>query len=278
VQRPRPSGAADEVIRSPANQSVKLIRSLRQRKARETERAFVVEGLRAIADGIEAGIRPRLIVVREGEQLDAQQWLGSATSFRVVSPAIFDDLADTVTPQGAIAVFPFPALPMPRVDDPLFVIADQVRDPGNLGTLMRAAAGAGATAVFLTEGTVDPYNPKVVRAAMGSHFRIPIAWLGEHERALIERHCPVRVVAESTADKLYDEVDWTKAAALIVGSEAHGVSDAGRSLGTVSARIPLAAGVESLNAGVAGAVILFEAARQRRHRGRRLSANGAPRS
>jgi RNA methyltransferase, TrmH family len=268
MRRQGPPGATDDVIRSPANRTLKLIRSLRQRKTREAERAFVVEGVRGIADAMAAGAVPFFIVVREGEERNAAVWFGTTIATRSVDANLFDDLAETVTPQGAIAVFPLPELAIPSVVAPLYLILDQIRDPGNLGTLLRTAAGAGATAVFLSEGTVDPFNPKVVRAAVGAQFRIPIGWLSDADLVRIEGDCPVRVVADAAALIGYDDLDWTRGAVLIIGSEAHGATSKGRELGTTSARIPLAAGVESLNAAAAGAVFLFEAARQRRlHRG-----------
>ncbi len=257
---------ADDVIRSPHNRTLKLIRSLRQRKTRETERAFVVEGFRAIADGIAAGATPHLIAVREGSERDADRWFGAGHVVRVANADLFDEIADTVTPQGAIAVFPLPDLSVPGDADPLYLILDQVRDPGNLGTLIRTAAASGVTAVFLTEGTVDPFNPKVVRAAVGAHFRVPIRWLTGGDRAQIQRRAGIRVLADAGSPVSYDELDWTGGVALVIGSEAHGATGAGRELATTTARIPLAGNVESLNAAVAGAVILFEAARQRRQR------------
>jgi TrmH family RNA methyltransferase len=266
MRRQEPLPVADDVIRSPHNRNLKLIRSLRQRKSRETERAFVVEGFRAIEDGIAAGVTPLLIVVREGEEGDAARWFGSAQPRRAIDAALFDDLAETVTPQGALAVFPFPELPIPDVAEPLFLVLDQVRDPGNLGTLLRTAAAAGASAVFLTEGTVDPFNPKVVRAAVGAHFRVPIGWLSDTDHARNVHELPVRVLADADSPLSYDEIDWTGPAAIIIGSEAHGATGTGRDMATTTARVPLAADVESLNAAVAGAVFLFEAARQRRRK------------
>lgn len=257
---------ADDVIRSPHNRTLKLIRSLRQRKTRETERAFVVEGFRAIADGIAVGATPHLIALREGSEPDADRWFGPSHATRVVGADIFDDLAETVTPQGALAIFPFPELDVPGHSDPLYLVLDQVRDPGNLGTLIRTAAASGVSAIYLTEGTVDPFNPKVVRAAVGAHFRVPIRWLSDHEIALLANQAPTRVLADTESPVSYDELDWTGGTALIIGSEAHGATGTGRGLATTAARIPLARDVESLNAAVAGAVILFEAARQRRRR------------
>lgn len=223
----------------------------------------MVEGRLAVADALAAGATPRQVLVRD-DDAEAARALPPGTRYRRVASKLFDRLSDVVTPQGLLAVFPFPDFPLPITDHPLFLVLDRVRDPGNLGTLLRAAAGAGVDAVFLSAGSVDPYNPKVVRAGMGAHFRLPIHALDEQARAEIEARCPLRVIAAAAGAVPYDQVDWRQPAVLIIGAEAAGVGDDGINLGTMTATIPLAAGVESLNAGVAGAVILFEAARQRR--------------
>jgi RNA methyltransferase, TrmH family len=252
-------------IQSQANPAIKRVRSLQRRKVRETERAFVVEGRRAVGDALAAGAVPQLLLVREGdEELVGALPHSAAAPVRRVSPAAFDPLSETATPQGVLAVFPFPDVPLPRSETPLLLVADGVRDPGNLGTLVRAAAGAGVTAVYLTAGTVDPFHPKVVRGAMGAHFRVPIRWLDGGAVEEVVARCPVRVVADARAGRSYDEVDWSGPAALVVGSEAEGAGGTTRALATDAVRIPLASAVESLNVAVAGAVILFEAARQRR--------------
>jgi TrmH family RNA methyltransferase len=130
--------------------------------------------------------------------------------------------------------------------------------------LIRAAAGAGVSATYVTPGTVDPYHPKVVRAAMGAHFRLPILPLDAAALAGIVARIPTRVVADAAARRTYDDVDWTGPSALVVGAEAEGAGTATRQVATDVVRIPLAREVESLNAAVAGAIILFEMARQRR--------------
>lgn len=263
MTRPRSRFGADDLIQSAGNPISKYIRSLRQRKSRETERAFVVEGFRAIADGIAAGADPQLLLLRNGSQDEAIRWLGRRV-YRTVSAPLFDELAETTTPQGAIAVFPLPELPILDVDAPLYLVLDQVRDPGNAGTLIRTAASAGVTALFLTEGSVDPFNGKAVRAGVGAHFRLPIRWLTEDRVALITQSCPLRVIAEADTGVTYDEIQWANPSVLIVGSEAHGVSPEMRNWSTAAASIPLQNGVESLNAAMAAGIILFEANRQRR--------------
>ena len=255
--------AGDEVIRSPANPTLKRIRSLRQRNTRELERAFVVEGVRAVEDGLKAGGRAQVILLRGDADWRPSNSSGEVPIRRVV-PQIFDELAETETPQPVLAVFDFPRLIPGTSSAPLFLVVDGVRDPGNLGTLLRSAAAAGATAAVVMPGTVDPYNGKTVRAGMGAHFRIPIVSLDESLRNIIVASCPVRVLTNASAELIYDRISLDRGTALIVGSEAHGPSNFGRTLATCEVKIPLENGVESLNAGVAGSIMLFEAARQRR--------------
>jgi TrmH family RNA methyltransferase len=253
----------DEVIRSADNRTLKLIRSLRQRKTRELERAFVVEGVRAVEDALHAGGRPRLVLLRaDAEMRPSIADLG--VPVRRVAPQLFNQVSETEHPQPLLAVFDVPNLIPNPSGAPFYVIADGIQDPGNLGTLLRSAAAVDVTAVLLMPGTVDPFNGKVVRAAMGAHFRVPIVPFDSSWREEVIASCPTRVLAEAEAPVPYDEVDWRASSAVIVGSEAHGSSEFGRSLATISARIPLLNGVESLNAGVAASVMLFEAARQRR--------------
>ena len=256
-----------ERITSAANPAIALVRSLSRRDRRAEERAFVVEGQRAVADAIGTGAQPRLVLLREGsEHLVPASTLPPETRVRIVEARLFDRLSDVQTPQGVLAVFPIPERePIPGNAPPLTLIVDRLRDPGNLGTLLRAAAGAGVDAVYLTPESVDPWNAKVVRAGMGAHFRVPIRLFDAAARDVLQQRLPLRVVATADASRSYDSVDWTGPAAVIIGGEAEGVSEGLITWSTGAAAIPLAAGVESLNAAMAGAVVLFEAARQRRH-------------
>ena len=180
----------------------------------------------------------------------------------VVTDKIMRALSNTVSPQGILVVLPFIELPFP--ENPwLVLVVDRVRDPGNLGAILRSADAAGAGQVILTPATVDVYSPKVVRGAMGAHFYLPIAtgvsW-SEMAEALKDRQI---LLAEARGEKVYYEVDWTKPSALIVGSEAEGASQEAERLATERIVIPMQGKAESLNVAVAAGVILFEAARQR---------------
>jgi TrmH family RNA methyltransferase len=163
-----------------------------------------------------------------------------------------------------VAVFPLPVPPMPKHPRRV-LICDAIGDPGNMGGLLRSAAAAGVEVVLLSPDCADPYNPKALRAGMGAHFRIPVAdasW-AQIEQAVAE--LDVRL-ADMTGGPAYDQADWARPWALIIGSEAHGASEQAQALATTRVTIPMAARTESLNAAVACGVLLFEAAKAQRKR------------
>jgi TrmH family RNA methyltransferase len=254
------------MISSTQNERIKYIRSLARRRVRQREGRFVVEGTRLIEEVARAGIRPTLVLYTErwSATLEAQRLLSSLLAAEdgawFVSEAAMIACADTKTPQGVLAVIPFVQL-QPRSG--LVLILDGLRDPGNLGTILRSAEAAGVGHVVLAPGTVDAYNPKVVRGAMGAHFRLPISSLDWPTIAEVMAGRQVWL-AEATGGIAYDAVDWRQAVALIVGGEAAGAGGEATTLATGRVTIPMAGGAESLNAAMAATVILFEAVRQRR--------------
>ncbi len=255
------------MITSLANEKVRFARSLKRRRVREREGRFCVEGVRLIQDAWRAGIIPALVFYEPDtlhaagrSLLDEMQARG--VPCHPVAPRVLKALADTATPQGIVAVLPMPSLePRPHVD--LWLILDGIRDPANLGAVLRVAAGAGVGQVWLAPGTVDPFHPKAVRAGMGAHFRVPLA-RGDWARIAAAVTAEQIWLAEASEGRVYDEVDWTPPSALILGGEATGAGDQASRLATGRVHIPLQGGVESLNVAVAAGVILFEAARQRR--------------
>lgn len=256
-----------EIVTSPGNQVAKLIRSLGQRRRRDQLRQAVVEGDRAVADALAAGAVPVAIVLREGYE-PATPPIATAVGerpdlIRHFDTALFESCSDTLHPQGVMAVVQMPDPVAIRVDATLILLLDGIRDPGNMGTLLRSAAAAGADAVVIGPGSVDAWNPKAIRAGMGAQFRVPIVGLADLSDGWADSF-PRRAIAEAGAARTYDEMDWREATLLIVGSEADGPSETGRSLANLGIRIPMTGGIESLNAAVAGSVILFEIARQRR--------------
>lgn len=185
-----------------------------------------------------------------------------------VTPAVIEALSETTTPQGAVAVVDMhdrdPTSLAEHAD--LVLVLDQIRDPGNAGTLVRCGAAAGAAAVFFTAASVDPYSPKTVRASAGALFKVALGRavaFPELVRELTARGFAV-VGAEAAASTPYDSLDYSGRVAFVVGNEAWGIGAEHRALLSQVVSIPMPGDAESLNAGIAGAILLFEAVRQRR--------------
>jgi TrmH family RNA methyltransferase len=258
-----------DTITSVHNPVLKRARSLLRRKGRIEERAFLVEGVRAVSGMLEAGAVPSLLLVRdEPADLDLIASLDTPCPVRVVSPGLWAGLSDVPSPQGIVAIVDNDQVTTDSRFDvwdiPFLLVADGVRDPGNLGTLLRTAAGAGVTDVLVTPNSVDPFNPKCVRAAMGAHFLVSLSQVAWPDLAQAMAGISVVAVADAGGDLAYDDVAWTEPCAVVIGSEAFGPQPEMYGMATAYVRIPLARNLESLNAGVAGSHVVLEAARQRR--------------
>jgi TrmH family RNA methyltransferase len=257
------------MITSPSNPTLKLVRALQsQRKAREKEGLFVIEGVRLVEEAVRAQAPVRLALhtddldARGRAALHALARLGA--EIHEVTPRVMAAASDTQTPPGLLAVLSLPSSFILLPSSFSFsLVLDRVSDPGNLGAILRTADAAGVEAAFLAPGTVDAHNPKVVRAAMGAHFHLPITNCTWNE--LAERLSGLTVwLAEARAGEPYDRVDWRAPSALIIGSEAEGPSAAARRFTARRVHVPMPGRAESLNAAVAAGILLFEAARQRR--------------
>ncbi len=249
-------------IDSPSNPIIVRARSLRDsRRRRWTERAFLVEGPRFIADFLANGLAPEALLL--GDHHDSQSSLRFESHVEVSDRALAN-VSATEHSQGAVAIFPFPPLGW-RGDGPtLILLVDRVQDPGNVGTLIRSAAASGADGVWFTPGAADPFNPKVIRAAAAAHAAIDLG-VGPAEDVM-GRHLRL-VVADGNPEAVsIDDVDWTIPSIVALGNEGAGVSIEVRERADLTVAIPISSRVESLNVGVAGSIILFEAARQRRRR------------
>lgn len=187
-----------------------------------------------------------------------------------VSDEIFRNLSDTQSPQGVMAVV---SQQHYRLEDlfgqrtePLLLILENLQDPGNLGTIIRTAEGAGVTGILMSRGTADLYNPKVTRSTMGSIFRVPFLYTDNLPEAIAKvKQAGVAVCAAHLQGRhTYDGEDYTKGTAFLIGNESRGLSDGLSALADVRVRIPMAGKVESLNAAVAASILMYEAGRQRR--------------
>ncbi len=253
-------------ISSAANARLKFAKSLQKRRNRQKQQQILLEGERLIADSLSAGFPPALFFFTPAAEqryaaLLAQVEAAGAQLLRVETP-LFAEISDTVTPQGVAAVSPMPRIAPGNAG--LALLLDGVRDPGNLGTLLRSAAAAGVDQVILLPGVTDPWSPKALRAGMGAHFRVAIrqARTVEQARAWLPGHS--FYFADAHSARAYTDIDWTRPSALLLGGETEAARSVDQWPGLVNVAIPMAGGIESLNVAVAGSVILFEAARQRK--------------
>jgi TrmH family RNA methyltransferase len=253
------------VITSRQNAKAKLVRSLLTRaRERKSEAAFVAEGVRLVEEAANSGWAVRLLIYAEGLSGRGLELVEALRARRVdierSSAELLQWLSDTETSQGLLAVIEQQTLPFPEHPD-FLLIPDQIRDPGNLGTLLRSAEAAGVQAVLLPPATADAFSPKAVRAGMGAHFRLPIQVM---DWAQIRTHAEgLSVLLADTVGTSAWETDLRQPLALIVGGEASGASADAKAFANHSVAIPMRSTTESLNAAVAGSVLMFEVARQR---------------
>jgi RNA methyltransferase, TrmH family len=260
------------MITSTRNPKIQMVRALNAHsKARRQTGAFVVEGVRLLEEAHYKGWMPELVLycdslTERGLNL-VRSYQDSGIAVEQVTAQVFRAASDTESPQGLLAVLPFNELPLPPM--PTFIlILDALRDPGNLGTILRTAAAAAVEAVLLTPGTVDAFASKVVRSGMGAHFHLPIRSLQWSEiKDYLGLANPGRTLKVYLADAAtglsYSRADFSSPVGLIIGGEAEGAGDEARRWNDERVHIPLPGQMESLNAGIAAGILLFEVVRQR---------------
>ncbi len=253
------------MITSSQNLKLKLVRSLmRHPKERREANAFVVEGVRLVEEAVNAGWIFQFALYSDGLSERGKNLLDRLIANRIevddVAGDLLQKLSDTETPQGILAVLECTQVPITNNLN-FVLIPDQIRDPGNLGTLLRSAAATGVGAIFLPPETTDAFAPKVLRAGMGAHFRMPIHSMSWEEIKSQTKDMDI-YIADMDGTSCW-ETDLRKPLALVIGGEAEGASDEAHRLATQKISIPMAENVESLNAGVAGSVLMFEVIRQR---------------
>jgi len=258
------------MITSVHNPKIQMVHRLQsQVKARREEQAFVVEGVRLAEEVLQADWIAQQIFFTA--QLDkrgkavVEGFTARDVPIEQISQAVMEAVSATETPQGLLVVVSQQTLPLP--DAPNFLlILDGLRDPGNLGTVLRTAQAAGVQGVLLAPGCADAWSGKVLRAGMGAHFHLPIHALGWSEIRHIVKKSPDRLMvylADSTAGVSYTQAGFRSPLALIVGGEAAGAGTEALSLADEKVHIPMPGGSESLNAAIAASILLFEVVRQR---------------
>lgn len=239
----------------------KLLVSLSTAKGRKKNRAFLAEGARLVESGIDAGHIPELLVLRadvQGDYLEHAERAGDRCF--LADAEAFKSFSETVNSQGIIAAFPLPRElePLPAQGDLSLLVLDQLRDPGNVGALIRHAAAFGVKRVQLTKGCCDPYNEKAVRSSMGGIFVVEIESglePGVQLEAMEQQGIKVFALENDEDARSIYATQWPTRSAIIVGGEAEGISGAWS--GRVSTlTIPQSSRIESLNAAAAAAIAM----------------------
>ncbi|BCU81137.1 23S rRNA methyltransferase [Polycladomyces abyssicola] len=258
------------VLTSPHNDQVKRWRKLQSRKGRQTLGTLWIEGEHLLEESVKAGWRVRALIVDQEREAEHRQWWEQRIKnvpVYFLPTRLYRTLADTETPQGIAAEVEIPKREVdPAIPaDGVLLLLDAVQDPGNVGTMLRTARAVGATGVWLGKGTVDPYNPKVVRAAMGALFHVPIRMIDLHEELPRLRSAGYRVVGtHPRGDNVHFDVSYPGRTAFLLGNEGRGVDPELMRWVDCKVSIPMPGGAESLNVSVTASLLLYEYLRQQR--------------
>ena len=246
-----------ETITSAKNPAIREMRALKDKKAREASGHFVVEGEKMILEALGCGLRLHRLLVED--DLPEPSWRPEAPAF-AVPRSLIEAVCDTRTPQGMCAEFDLPRY-LPLSAAPARIVAlDGVQDPGNVGTIWRTADAAGFQGLLLGPGSADPFSPKVLRAAMGSGFRVPCMrsdGLAVDLADLAARGWTV-IASSLQGEDFYRRPEAGERFVLVIGNEARGISLAVQEAANMLVKLPMRGGAESLNAAVAAGIMMYE--------------------
>lgn len=274
-----------KTITSQDNKIYKSCFQLKQKKNRDKEGKFLIEGPNLVADALKSGVFPELILVSE-DSLDSEEIYGLCNEYRqkagslkdniyVLSGKLFGRLSETESPQGILGVVRrknfsdeafFEAADGGKNGTTNIIVLDRLQDPGNVGTILRTAEAAGYGGVMVMKGTVDLFSPKTVRSCTGSVFRMPVIFKNTPQEALesLKSHGKKVVSTGLEESVYYYDTDLKKNVAVIVGNEGNGVCTEFMEGADVRVKIPMQGQTESLNASIAAAILMYEAARPRK--------------
>lgn len=265
------------MISSTANSKVKRLTALLQKtKKRREEQVFIVEGVRMFCEAPAEWVREVYISESFLQKYESEKVL-SRYYYEILSDEVFKKVSDTQTPQGILCVLSMPHYELTDSIDRwltdtkkplLLMLLEDLQDPGNLGTILRAGEGAGVNGIIMTRQTADIFNPKVIRATMGAIYRVPF-FIVEDLRETIDflQKKGVTVYAAHLDESIdYDIPDYTKSTAFLIGNEGNGLRRETAERAAQYIKIPMAGQVESLNAAVASTILMYEAARQQRRK------------
>ncbi|MBQ4069478.1 MAG: 23S rRNA (guanosine(2251)-2'-O)-methyltransferase RlmB [Lachnospiraceae bacterium] len=261
------------MITATSNSQIKNITQLMTKsKVRREQKAYIIEGIRMFLEVPKELLIKAYICENSLAQSDDRiKGRLKYVEYDVVSEKVFKSISGTVTPQGILAIvkmkeYSFEELIGTSDENALFMILEDIQDPGNLGTIMRSAEATGVKALIMSKGTVDIYNPKVIRSTMGTIYRVPFIYVDnilEMTENMKQKGINI-VAAHLKGDKWYDEISYKCKTAFIIGNEGNGISDELSDKADILMKIPMEGKVESLNASVAASVLMYEAYRQRR--------------
>ncbi|WFR57984.1 RNA methyltransferase [Anaerocolumna sp. AGMB13025] len=260
------------MISSSSNPQIKNIVQLQKKpKTRTEQKAFVIEGIKMFEESKESGYLIKAYVSESfyEEKLREAPDYFNGFSYEIVTDGVLKEASDTLTPQGIMAVVKMPIYTLDKIitdQKANLVLLEDIRDPGNLGTILRTAEGAGVTGIILSKTSVDMYNPKVIRSTMGAIYRMPFVYAEDFETAITEvKKNKISVyAAHLQAAQAYDEVNYQEKCAILIGNEANGLSNEIAAMSDQYIKIPMSGSVESLNAAIAAAILMYEVYRQRR--------------
>ncbi|MCC8162545.1 MAG: RNA methyltransferase [Lachnospiraceae bacterium] len=255
------------MITSTANPQVKNLQQLMKKSsARKEQGVFLAEGVKMLLEAPPERIRK--IYVSESLYEEKGQAFFHCANMEILDDRVYKAVSDTKTPQGVLCLmerFHYTLADLTQKSHPFLIVLENLQDPGNLGTIIRTAEGAGADGVILSNDSVDIYNPKTIRATMGSVYRVPFLYADDLKEVLSDlKERGVRSYAAHLGGTCgYDEADYRRGCAFLIGNEGNGLTVDLSTCADVLVRIPMHGKLESLNASVAAAILMYEACRQR---------------
>ena len=256
------------MITSASNQRVKnLVNLIQKAKARREQDVFITEGVKMFLEADMDRIKEVYVSESFYEKGNAREKIEQC-NYEVLSDDLFKKVSDTQTPQGILCVmrqYHYGLDDLFQKENPLFLILEDIQDPGNLGTMVRTAEGAGVDGVIMTKATVDIYNPKTIRSTMGSIYRMPFMYTDDLPGVMkqLQEKKVTLYAAHLKGNSFYHELDFKGGTAFLIGNEGNGLKEETAQAADVYMKIPMQGQVESLNAAVASVILMYEAARQR---------------
>ena len=257
------------MITATGNKRIKWLVSLSEKaKERRKEQVFLVEGTKMFEEADEQYIREVYVSESYIEKNGISDKL-KRSGYETVSDEVFKKISDTKAPQGILCVmkqYKYTLEDFLKKENPVFVLLEDIQDPGNLGTILRTGEGAGIDGVIMTRDTVDIYNPKTIRATMGSIYRVPFLYVDSLKEVIgeLQKKGTIVYAAHLQGKEYYDSFDFAKGTAFLIGNEGNGLRKETADLADAYLKIPMEGRVESLNAAIATSLLMYEAYRQRR--------------